>query len=105
MGDLKVLLLTALVEEHRALVELLLGSTPARQIDHELELTIGAATVNIVCLSSMGNVTSAAHTATLLATHRPQFVILSGIAGGFKEAKDYKLGDIKLPTSVCRASR
>lgn len=100
MGDLRVLLLTALVEEHRALVELIFGSTATQQIDPELELTIGAATVHIVCLSSMGNVISSARTATLLATHRPQFVILSGIAGGVEGAKDYNLGDIVVAEQV-----
>ncbi|MGB3338021.1 MAG: 5'-methylthioadenosine/S-adenosylhomocysteine nucleosidase, partial [Devosia sp.] len=93
MGS-QILVLTALVEEHRALVELMTGSIAAATVSHEFQLALGSNTVQLVCLSNMGNVNSALQTAYLLSRLRPKFVILCGIAGGIKSGTQYSLGDV-----------
>jgi adenosylhomocysteine nucleosidase len=95
----RILVVTALVAEHRALVETMTESATLKGVDHLVELSSGPADVDLLCLSNMGNVNSGVETAFYIAKHQPKFVVLCGIAGGV-QSKGLALGDVLVADQV-----
>jgi nucleoside phosphorylase len=95
-----VLILTALEEEHAALVAAL-GCVPrldnsGRQI---VTTEIAGLRIAVESLYGMGNVGAASAASTLMIAWRADYLILVGITGGFANA-DVRPGDVVIPDQV-----
>jgi nucleoside phosphorylase len=95
-----ILVFTALVEEHRAVVEIFLNFDTKESIDDKIYLTVGTMSIGIICLNGMGNVNSAVQSVLSITRHEPKYTILCGIAGGIKTSGGMELGDIIVAEQV-----
>jgi hypothetical protein len=95
-----VLIVTALEEEHTALVAALgcvarLDTTGRRIATTE----IAGLRIAVECLHGMGNVGAASAATSLMVAWRADYLILVGITGGFGSA-DVRPGDVVIPDQV-----
>jgi nucleoside phosphorylase len=97
-----VLLVTALREEHDAVVAALGHVEVHRRDGQDAALaSIGALRVAADSLRGMGPTSAAATTTALLGTWRAPYVVLVGISGGVRgAADDLQLGDVLVPEQV-----
>lgn len=88
-----VVIVTALEEEHAAIVAALGCET------HRGVIEIAGLRIAVESLHGMGNVGAAAAATTLMLAWRADYLILVGITGGFESA-DVRPGDVVIPDQV-----
>lgn len=96
----RVLIVTALEEEHAALVAAL-GCVPRLDASGRQIVTteIGGLRIAVESLFGMGNVSAASAASTLMVAWRADYLILVGITGGFGSA-GVRPGDVVIPDQV-----
>ncbi|WP_328431513.1 5'-methylthioadenosine/S-adenosylhomocysteine nucleosidase family protein [Streptomyces sp. NBC_00453] len=97
-----VAILTALREEHAAVLEALGDYSEHRWRGHVLAVgTVGDLRVLAFPMGGMGNAGSAQSTALVISVWNPAYIVVTGIAGGDSHtSSDLQLGDVLIPDQV-----
>ncbi|WRZ92640.1 5'-methylthioadenosine/S-adenosylhomocysteine nucleosidase [Streptomyces sp. NBC_01007] len=102
LESVDVVILTALHEEHAAVVQALGDCSEHRWRGHVLRVgSVGNLRVLAFSMGSMGNVGSAQSAALVISAWNPAYILLVGIAGGAaQDSDDLQLGDVLVPDQV-----
>lgn len=97
-----VVIMTALAEEHTAVVRSLGDCTVRQWRGHRMHVgKVGTLDVLAFPMGGMGNVGSAQAATLAISVWNPAYILLTGIAGGIRESgDDLRLGDVLVPDQI-----
>jgi nucleoside phosphorylase len=93
------IVITALVEEHRAVVRAFAGSD-AKDATSPFRTSIGDLSIVLECVTSPGNITASLAAQQAIQRWHPTTVVLCGIAAGVRNDKERQLGDVIVADQV-----